>query len=86
MDPVAVRLAGVAGVFRPQDQVRLTQSPSGGGKGNPAWDFQYLIPDYQVGKRYQMVMRGMYVPFESRQQIERVTASHRQALGIPTTP
>lgn len=73
-------------MFRPQDQIRLTQSPSGGGKGNPAWDFQYLIPDYQVGQRYQMVMRGMYVPFESRQQIERVTAPHRQALGIVTTP
>ena len=73
-------------MFRPQDQVRLTQSPSGGGKGNPAWDFQYLIPDYQVGKRYQMVMRGLYVPFESREQIERVTASHRQALGILGTP
>ncbi len=73
-------------MFRPQDQVRLTQSPSGGGKGNPAWDFQYLIPGYQVGQRYQMVMRGMYVPFESRQQVERVTASHRRALGITTTP
>ncbi|MFP6576009.1 MAG: hypothetical protein VB912_12695 [Pirellulaceae bacterium] len=73
-------------MFRPQDQVRLTQSPSGGGKGNPAWDFQYLIPDYQLGKRYQMVMRGLYVPFESREQVERVTASHRQALGIPASP
>ncbi|MFP6671128.1 MAG: hypothetical protein VB857_06910 [Pirellulaceae bacterium] len=73
-------------MFRPQDQVRLTQSPSGGGKGNPAWDFQYLIPDYQVGKRYQLVMRGLYVPFESREQVERVTATHRQALGIPGSP
>ncbi len=73
-------------MFRPQDQIRLTQSPSGGGKGNPAWDFQYLIPDYQVGQRYQMVMRGMYVPFESPEQVERVTAPHRQALGILATP
>ena len=73
-------------MFRPQDHIRLTQSPSGGGKGNPAWDFQYLIPDYQVDKRYQMVMRGLYVPFESKEQIERVTAAHRQALGILDTP
>ena len=73
-------------MFRPKDQVRLTQSPSGGGKGNPAWDFQFLIPDYQVGQRYQMVMRGMYVPFQSREQIQRVTAPHRQALGIVDIP
>ena len=73
-------------MFRPKDQVRLTQSPSGGGKGNPAWDFQFMIPDYQVDQRYQMVMRGMYVPFESREQIQRVTAAHRQALGIVDTP
>ncbi len=73
-------------MFRPKDQVRLTQSPSGGGKGNPAWDFQFMIPDYQVGQRYQMVMRGMYVPFESREQIQRVTAPHRQALGIVDIP
>ncbi len=68
-------------MFRPRDQVRLTQSPSGGGRGNPAWDFQYFIADYELGKRYQFVMRTMYVPFESPEQIQRVTAPHRAALG-----
>ena len=52
-------------------------------RGKPI-DLYYIV--YQVGKRYQMVMRGMYVPFESRQQIEQVTALHRQSLGIPVTP
>ena len=70
-------------MFRPGDQVRLTQSPSGGGRGNPAWDFQYFIPQYEVGTRYQFVMRAMYVPFESAEQIRRVTAPHRAALGQP---
>ena len=70
-------------MFRPQDAVRLSQSPSGGGEGNPAWDFQYLIPDYKVGQRYQLVMRAMYLPFESAEQIERETRLHRQALGQP---
>ena len=69
-------------IFRPQDRIRLTQSPSGGGNGNPAWDFQCFFPDFKHGQRYQIIMRAMYVPFESREQIERVSAPHRKALGV----
>ena len=68
-------------MFRPQDRIRLTQSPSGGGNGNPAWDFQCFFSDFKHGQRYQIIMRAMYVPFESREQIERVSAPHRKALG-----
>jgi hypothetical protein len=68
-------------MFRPSDQVRLTQSPSGGGDGNPAWDFQYLVDDVKVGQLYRFVMRAMYVPYESPEQIERVSAANRRALG-----
>jgi hypothetical protein len=68
-------------MFRPKDAIRLSQSPSGGGRGNPAWDFQYFVPDYEVGQRYQFVMRAMYVPYESPEQIERITQPNRQALA-----
>jgi hypothetical protein len=68
-------------MFRRQDEVRLSQSPSGGGKGNPAWDFQWFVPEYEVGKRYRFVMRAMYLPFESRQQIAEATVHHRAALN-----
>jgi hypothetical protein len=68
-------------IFRPGDRVRLTQSPSGGGRGNPAWDFQYFIGDYEVGARYRMVMRAMYVPYESPEQIERISSPHREAFA-----
>jgi hypothetical protein len=68
-------------MFRPPDRVRLSQSPSGAGDGNPAWDLQWFIPQYEVGKRYRFVMRALYLPFESQDQILKATAAHRDALG-----
>ena len=70
-------------VFRPRDRVRLAQSPSGGGVGNPAWDFQAFFPDYEIDRRFTLVMRAVYVPFESSEQIRRVIEPHRLALGKP---
>jgi hypothetical protein len=71
-------------MFHLQDRVRLSQSPSGAGDGNPAWDFQWFIPQYEVGRRYRFVMRALYLPFESQDQIVKATAAHRTALGQPT--
>ncbi len=68
-------------MFRPCDQVRFSQSPSGGGNGNPAWDFQWFIPLYEVGKSYHFVMRAMYLPFQSREQLIRASAAHRAFLS-----
>ncbi len=66
-------------VFRSSDGVRLTQSPSGGGGGNPAWDFQYFVDNYEPGKLYQFVMRGVYCPVQSPEAMARIA---RQQLAI----
>lgn len=70
-------------IFRKRDQVRLSQSPSGGGTGNPAWDFQFLIPEVQIKKRYQFVMRAVYLPYESAEQVRTAIRPHVQALNPP---
>ena len=70
-----------AQVFRARDGVRFAQSPSGGGNGNPAWDFQFFIPDYQVGRVYRFVMRAAYVPLATPEPIRRAIEPHLRALN-----
>jgi hypothetical protein len=69
-----------AQVFRAADQVRFAQSPSGGGAGNPAWDFQFFIPDYRVGQLYRFVMRAVYMPHVSPDALRRSIEPHLEAL------
>lgn len=68
-------------MFRPKDRVRFSQSPSGGGIGNPAWDFQFFAENPQVDQVYQFVMRAAYLPYSSPEQIEEATRTHRSALA-----
>jgi hypothetical protein len=66
--------------------IRFTHSPSGGGLNkerqttNPAWDFQYLVPQYEVGKEYSFRARVVYRPRCDRAEVMREYADWRQAL------
>lgn len=57
------------------DGIRFAHSPSGGGVNreqkttNPAWDFQYIVPKYEVLKRYGFRARLVLRPRCSREEI-----------------
>ena len=62
-------------MFDRTEGLRITHSPSGGGKNNqyqttnPAWDFQFIISDYQVKTEYSFNARIVYRPICSREII-----------------
>ena len=69
-------------MFRPKDRIWLAQSPSGGGSGCPAWDFQWFTDHAEVNQPYGFVMRTAVVPFTTTEKLEHDMAIHLKALGI----
>ena len=49
--------------------IRFSQSPTGGGKTNPAWDFQFIIPQPEQGKEYSFSVRIVYKPFINQEDL-----------------
>ena len=53
-------------MFDRTEGIRFTHSPSGGGVNkerettNPAWDFQFVLPKYEVMKEYGFRARLVY--------------------------
>jgi hypothetical protein len=54
---------------RPGGELRFAQSPSGGGKGNPAWDFVYFCRDYAVDREFSFRVRAVYRKFTSAEDV-----------------
>lgn len=51
--------------------IRFSQSPTGGGPLNPAWDFQLIIPNFEVGKEYSFKSRLVYKEWENQKDIKK---------------
>ncbi len=57
-------------MFDSEFPIRFTQSPTGGGQHNPAWDFQWIITQPQIGKMYQFRARLVYKRFISKSDVQ----------------
>ncbi len=62
-------------MFEKSEGIRFTHSPSGGGGNkerrttNPAWDVQYIIPEYEVGIDYGFRVRAVFREKCSRDEL-----------------
>lgn len=73
-------------MFDRTDGLRLAHSPSGGGSNtgaqstNPAWDFQYVLPRYEVNREYRLRARVIYRERCPREQVMREYRAWRKEL------
>ncbi len=62
-------------VFKPNPGLRFSHSPSGGGPTPdkrdtcPAWDFQLIVPDYEIGREYKLEGRLVCKPWTGRDDV-----------------
>jgi len=56
-------------MFRPEKGIRFSQSPTGGGELNPAWDFQFIVPNFEVGQEYSFQARILYKEFAGENDV-----------------
>lgn len=72
-------------MFDRTEGIRFTHSPTGGGVNatagttNPAWDFQYLIPKYEVKQEYGFRARVVYRERCGRDDLVREFENWRKA-------
>lgn len=58
-------------MFEAGHDVRFTHSPTGGGDGNPAWDFQWVLHEPQVDEEHHLRARALFKPWENERDIWR---------------
>jgi hypothetical protein len=67
-------------LFDSPDVIRFSQSPTGGGGLNPAWDFQVLITNPRLDQPYGFRTRVVYKPFVSQEDVDAEYRRWRQTL------
>lgn len=74
-------------MFDRKEGIRITHSPSGGGTylfddyNNPAWDFQYIIPGYELNKIYSLKYRFVYKKYVSREDVIQEYQQWRESVN-----
>lgn len=56
-------------MFNNDRDIRFSQSPTGGGPQNPAWDFQFIIEPFEFNRIYSFKSRIVYKPFVSEADV-----------------
>ncbi|NPU97306.1 MAG: hypothetical protein HPY51_08820 [Candidatus Omnitrophica bacterium] len=73
-------------MFASPEGIRFAHSPSGGGLNaakddtNPAWDFQYIVPNCQIGKEYGFCCRVVYKLWEGREDVLKEYAAYKNTV------
>lgn len=76
-------------MFDRTEGLRISHSPSGGGINstaqttNPAWDFQFVLPKYEVNTDYGFKARLIYRERCSREQVLREYDTWKKELAKP---
>lgn len=69
-------------MWKPSPYLRFAHSPSGGGDNEmkddtcPAWDFEFVVPHYEIGKEYGWQLRIAYKPWRDRADVLREVKSY----------
>jgi hypothetical protein len=71
-------------MFDRTEGIRFSHSPSSGGAPsfpNPAWDFQFIVPKYEVNQEYGFRARVVYRERCSTDEIDKEFRTWRDSLG-----
>jgi len=71
-------------MFDRSEGIRFSHSPSSGGPPSapePAWDWQYILPKYEVLQEYSFRARVVYREKCSRDEVLKEFKTWRDSLG-----